>query len=124
MIIAVYIKQMLESYTGFNPYWYPNMAAKEGEFFRLSSIHQATPQMQHHVFLACVCDDTMKIIDNFPIPPSNRLDIKEIIRHLQLSARGQLNETVEHHNLAKQQQQPCERFEDFLTSIRDLTKTP
>ena len=50
-------------------------------------------------------------------------DIKEIIRHLQLYARGQLNETVEHHNLAKRQQQPGERFEDFLTSIRDLTKT-
>ena len=65
----------------------------------------------------------MTIIDNFPIPTSNRLDVKEIIRHLQLYARRQLNETVEHHNLAKRQQQLGERFEDFLTSIRDLTKT-
>ena len=65
----------------------------------------------------------MTIIDNFPIPTSNRIDVKEIIRHLQLYARRQLNETVEHHNLAKRQQQPGERFEDFLTSIRDLTKT-
>ena len=65
----------------------------------------------------------MTIIDNFPIPPSNRLDVKEIIRHLQLYARRQLNETVEYHNLAKRQQQPGARFEDFLTTNRDLTKT-
>ena len=73
-----------------------------------------------HIFLSCVSDDTMKIID---IPPSNRLDVKEIIRHVQLYARGQLNETVEHHNFAIRQQQPGERCEDSLTSIRDLTKT-
>ena len=99
------------------------MAARVGQFFQLSNLHQATPQMQHDIFLSCVSDDTMKIIDNFPIPPSNRLDVKEIIRHLQLYARDQLNETIEHHNLAKRQQQPGDRFEDFLTSIRDLTKT-
>ena len=80
------------------------MAAKVGQFVRLSNLHQATPQMQHDIFLSCVSGDTMKIIDNFPIPPSNRLDVKEIIRHLQLYARRQLNETVEHHNLAKRQQ--------------------
>ena len=65
----------------------------------------------------------MKIINNFPILPWNRLDVKEIIRHLQLYARGQLDEVVKHHNLAKWQQPPGERFEDFLISRRDLTKT-
>ena len=44
----------------------PNMAVKVGQFlFRLSNLYQATLQMQHDIFLSCVCDDTMKSIDIF-----------------------------------------------------------
>ena len=65
----------------------------------------------------------MKVIDNFPIPTSSRLDVKIILQHLKIYARGQVNDTVEHHNLSKRQQQTGERFEDFLASVRDLSKT-
>ena len=92
-------------------------------FFRLSNLGQADQQMQHDIFISCVSDDTMKVIDNFPIASSSRLDVKEILKHLETYARGQVNETVEHHNLAKRTQQPGERFDEYLTCIRDLTKT-
>ena len=92
-------------------------------FSRLSRLDTADQQTQHDVFISCVSDETMKVIDNFPIPTSSRLDVKIIFQHLKIYARGQVNDTVEHHNLSKRQQQTGERFEDFLTSIRDLSKT-
>ena len=92
-------------------------------FSRLSRLDTADQQTQHDVFISFVSDDTMKVIDNFPIPTSSCLDVKIILQHLKIYARGQVNDTVEHHNLSKRQQQTGERFEDFLTSIRDLSKT-
>ena len=92
-------------------------------FSRLSRLDTADQQTQHDIFISCVSDDKIKVIDNFPIPTSSRLDVKIILQHLKIYARGQVNDTVEHHNLSKRQQQTGERFEDFLTSIRDLSKT-
>ena len=92
-------------------------------FSRLSRLDTADQQTQHDVFISCVSDDTKKVIDNFPIPTSSRLDVKIILQHLKIYARGQVNDTVKHHNLSKRRQQAGERFEDFLTSIRDLSKT-
>ena len=46
-----------------------------------------------------------------------------IINALERYAKGQINETVEHHNLLSRIQQPEDRFDDFYLGLRELSRT-
>jgi len=91
-------------------------------YFRLSSLQSAEELTQYDVFLSCLADETLKIVDNFDVDESERYSVTVLIERLSDYARGQINESVEHHHLYQRRQQNGERFDDFLTDLRELSQ--
>ena len=92
-------------------------------FFRLSYLDAQPPMMQYDVLVSCLADNTLKVVDNFDLASDKKHDVTTIINALERYAKGQLNETVEHHNLLSRVQQPGERFDDFYLDLRELSRT-
>ena len=73
--------------------------------------------MQYDVLVSCLADDTLKVVDHFDLASDKKHDVTTIINALERYAKGQINETVEHHNLLSRVQQPGERFDDFYLDV-------
>ena len=64
-----------------------------------------------------------KVVDNFNLASDQKHDVTTIFNALERYAKGQVNETDEHHNLLSRVQQPGERFDDFYLGLRELSRT-
>lgn len=91
-------------------------------YFRLSGLNLADRLSQFDVFTSCLSDETLKIVDNFDVPASDRHNVELLLKQLAAYAKGQINESVEHHNLYQRRQEDGERFDDFLTDLRELSR--
>ena len=92
-------------------------------FFRLSYLDAQPPMMQYDVLMSCLADDTLKVVDNFDLASDKKHDVTTIINALERYAKGQINETVKHHNLLSRVQQPGERIDNFYLDLRELSRT-
>ena len=90
-------------------------------YFRLSGLESASELTQYDVFTSCLSDETLKVVDNFDIPVDDAHKVDKLLECLAQYARGQINESVEHHHLYKRRQQSGERFDDFYTDLRELS---
>ena len=72
----------------------------------------------HFVFF-----ETLSIVQHLGLTTAEKKDVAKIIEALQRYVDGHLNETVERRNFRRRVQQPGETFDDFLISLRELTKT-
>ena len=82
-------------------------------FFRLSYL-DAQPQMtQYDVLVSCIADNTLKVVDYFDLASDKKHDVTST-NTLECYAKGQLNETVKHHNPLSRVQEPGERCDDFF----------
>ena len=68
----------------------------------------------------CFACETITIVDNLGLSADQRGSVKETVSAIQRYVQGQVNER---RNFRKRVQQPGEMFDDFLVSLRDLSKT-
>ena len=92
-------------------------------YYRLSGLAQQDKVMAYDILISCLADETLKVVDNFELSDEDEFNVEVIISKLERYAKGQLNETVEHHNLLSRTQQDGERFDHFYTELRELSRT-
>ena len=71
----------------------------------------------------CFSRETLAIVQNLGLNDAARGDAAQVIQALQRYVDGHVNETVERCSFRKRVQQPGEAFDDFLISLRELSKT-
>ena len=82
---------------------------------------QAAKQVQ--ALQLCFSRETLNIVENLGLTNAQKKYQALIIAALKVHVDGQINETVERRNLRQRKQQSGESFDDFLVSLRELTKT-
>ena len=68
----------------------------------------------------CFARETITIVDNLGLSADQRGSVVSAIHRY---VQGQVNESVERQNFRKRVQHPGETCDDFLVSLRDLSKT-
>ena len=92
-------------------------------YLNLSGLSKEPPEMQVQALTLCFARETVTIVDNLGLTDAQRSDVAEIVAAIQRYVEGQVNESVERRTFRKRVQQPGETFDDFLVSLRELSKT-
>ena len=71
----------------------------------------------------CFSRETLTIVDNLGLTPEQKSDVDAIITAIKRHIDGLVNESMERRKLRRRYQQPGESFDDYLVSLRELTKT-
>ena len=92
-------------------------------YLNLSGLIDEPAAKQVQALTLCFARETLTIVDNLGLSADQRGSVKETVSAIQRYVQGQVNESVERRNFRKRVQQPGETFDDFLVSLRDLSKT-
>ena len=71
----------------------------------------------------CFSREMLTIVDNLGLTPEQKHDVDTIITAIKWHIDGLINESMERRKLRRHYQQPVESFDDYLVSLRELTKT-
>ena len=93
------------------------------DYFLLSGIKSMDPRVQMAALRACLSDDTLRVVRNMDIEDFKKNDISTVIKQLETYAIGQVNEVLERKRFNSREQAEGETFDDFLTSLRDLSRS-
>ena len=91
-------------------------------YYALSGLSQVDNLTQYHVLMSCLADETIRVVDNLPLQNGEHQSVTAIVALLEKHMKGHTNIVVEHRNFLCRQQQLGERFDDFLTALRDLSR--
>ena len=89
----------------------------------LSGLDKELPVKQVQALTLCFARETVTIVENLGLTAEQKRSVSEIVSAVQLYVEGQVNESVERQNFRRRVQQPGETFDDFLVSLRELSKT-
>ena len=92
-------------------------------YISLSGLDKEPPAKQVQALTLCFARETVTIVDNLGLTAEQKLSVSEIVSAVQRYVEGQVNESVERRNFRRRVQQPGETFDDFLVSLRELSKT-
>ena len=92
-------------------------------YYSLSGLLGETDTTQVQALTLCFSRETIPIVDNLGLTEEQRGKVASIIAAIEQYVQGQINETVERRNFRKRAQQQGESFDDFLVSLRELSKT-
>ena len=67
-------------------------------------------------------DDTRKIYESLNLTEEEKKNNKTIIEKLEIFAKGIINETIERHTFNQRNQEDGEKFDDFITDVKILSK--
>ncbi|XP_043235622.1 uncharacterized protein LOC122388509 isoform X2 [Amphibalanus amphitrite] len=93
------------------------------DFYLLAGIGAMEPRAQMAALRACLTDDTNRVVRNLPLEEDERQDVHAMIRQLEVYAIGQVNEVLERKRFNSRVQGDGETFDDFLTCLRDLSRS-
>ena len=89
----------------------------------LSGIGSMELRRQMAALRACLSDDTLRIVRNMDLEEANKNDITVVLERLEDYAIGQVNEVLERKRFNFRVQAEGETFDDFVTSLRDLSRS-
>ena len=89
----------------------------------LSGLSNASAETKVQVLILCLSRETLAVVNNLGLTEEQKQDADAIITVIKHHIDGQLNESVERHNLRRRTQQPGESFDDFLVTLHELAKT-
>ena len=89
----------------------------------LSGLSEEPASRQVQALLLCFSRETLAVVDNLGLTEEQQQNQAEIITALETYVKGRINESVERRNLRLRTQQQGECFDDFLISLRELSKT-
>lgn len=93
------------------------------DYTLLSGLQTAEPRVQMAALRSCLTDETIRVLRNLELSDSERLDVKASISALEKYANGQVNEVLERKRFNERVQGDGENFDDFLTSLRELSRS-
>ena len=93
------------------------------DYALLSGIESVEPRRQMAALRACLSDDTLRVVRNLQLSDEQRNDTTTIIKELETYAIGQVNEVVERKRFNSRVKADGESIDDFLTSLRDLSRS-
>ncbi|XP_043221209.1 branchpoint-bridging protein-like [Amphibalanus amphitrite] len=97
--------------------------ARWDDFALLSGLAAQPPAVQMAVLRSCVSDEAVKVIANFALSASDRTDLAVVLSHLEAHAVGQVNPVLQRRAFHLRCQHEGESFDDFLTALRDLSRS-
>ena len=89
----------------------------------LSGLDKEPATKQVQALQLCFSRETLNVVDNLGLTAAEKTDQAQIIAALKRHVDGRINETIERRNFRRRTQQVGECFDDFLVSLRELTKT-
>ena len=89
----------------------------------LSGLSGESAETKVQVLTLCLSTETLSIVNNLGLTAAQMKDVDIIITAIKRHIDGQVNESVERRNLRRRIQQPGENFDDFLVTLRELSKT-
>ena len=89
-------------------------------YLSLSGLGDQSAEKQVYALTLHLSQETVTIVDNLGLTVDQRKDVKEIIRAIAQYVEGQINESVER---CQRRQQVNEPLDNFLVSLRELSKT-
>ena len=93
------------------------------DFYLLAGIGSMEPRTQMAALRACLTDDTNRVVRNLPLAEGEQQDVTAVLRELEAYAIGQVNEVLERKRFNSRVQGEGETFDDFLTCLRDLSRS-
>ena len=94
--------------------------ARWEDYAIVTELEKKEPAYQCAMLRYTFNDDTRKIYDKLDISENDRKEVNSIVNALESFAKGAINETLERHILNKRIQETGEKFDDFLTDIKQL----
>ena len=89
----------------------------------LSGLDKEPATKQVQALQLCFSRETLNVVDNLGLTAAEKTDQAQIIAALKRHVDGRINETIERRNFRRRTQEVGECFDDFLVSLRELTKT-
>ena len=88
----------------------------------VTGLNEKAPAYQCSMLRYAFSEETRKIYEALTLSENDKKDIKVIIKAIETFARGIVNETLEQHNFNNRNQEEGEKFDDFLTDLKTLSK--
>ena len=93
------------------------------DFYLLAGIGAMDSKAQMAILRSCFTDETYRVVRNLPLDEDQRQDVTTVLQELESYAIGQVNEVLERKRFNSRVQGEGETFDDFLTCLRDLSRT-
>ena len=77
---------------------------------------------QVKALMLCLSRETLAAVHNLGLSEAQMKKPSAIIEAMQKYVNGYINETMEHHKFRRRTQQQGETFDNYLISLRELTK--
>ena len=94
--------------------------ALEPKLVLLSRLEEKPMKEQAAMLRYMFTADTRKIYNSLALTPAQKESPAEIVKAIEVFAKGTINETLERHQFNCRQQQEGEKFDDFLTELKFL----
>ena len=88
----------------------------------LTDLKAKTEEYQSAMLRYTFTTDTRHVYESFNLNEEEAKNPEHIIEKLESFAKGIINETMERHSFHNRQQEEEEKFDDFLTDIKVLSK--
>ena len=88
----------------------------------MAQLRHDEPAKQLASLRACLSDETLRVVRNFPLQDAERSSIDVILRHPETYAVGLVNEVLQRMQFNNRVQSDHETFDDFLTALRFLSR--
>ena len=88
----------------------------------LTGLNNAQPEIQLAALKNVMTPDSRRILRNLELTPQQRADPSAVLTAIEKFAVGQVNEVIERKRFNERIQADGEVFDDFLTSLRELSR--
>ena len=93
------------------------------DIYLLAGIGAMDSKAQMAILRSCFTDETYRVVRNLPLEEDQRQSVTTVLQELEKYAIGQVNEVLERKRFNSRVQGEGETFDDFLTCLRDLSRT-
>ena len=95
---------------------------KWNDFSLLTKLSEQSKEYQCALLRYTFTDETRNVYESFNLSTEDAKDPKKILEALETFSRGMVNETLKRHLFNSRQQDDGEKFDDFLTDLKILSK--
>ena len=95
---------------------------KWNDYSLLTKLSEQSKEYQCALLRYTFTDETRNVYESFNLSTEDAKDPKKILEALETFSRGVVNETLERHLFNSRKQDDGEKFDDFLTDLKILSK--
>ena len=95
---------------------------KWSDYSLLTKLSEQSTEYQCALLRYTFTDETRNVYESFNLSTEDAKDPKKILEALESFSRGMVNETLERHLFNSRKQDDGEKFDDFLTDLKILSK--